>query len=473
MPDVKSSWPEFSVDEKGVERRFVPMRLTEQDAALLQEVFPVIKGHVDDIVDAFYCQLLDYEDTKGVFRTKSTVRRLKSSLRNYLKAVLNCTLDRGYFKGRVNIAQKFDFPELPPRSYLAIYNLLKRLIAPIVTEAYKGNAKKAQDILNALDKVFFLDATLAMDSYVDNQMAAMEEAYKKVMGDEREWEDTFNSITDFVSIHDKDFNIVMANKAVYEKFGITENDLGKKKCYEIFHSTDEYWPTCPLVKAKESLEPAASEIDDPRMGGVFMVSAFPRFNESGEFTGVVSIAKNITEQKELERELERLVVVDDLTGLSNRRRFYELLTSMMAGSKRYGHPLSLLFFDLDNFKDYNDAYGHVEGDVVLREVARCAQKLVRQDVDFCCRYGGEEFTVILPETSKEGALNAAERLRGEVEGLEFRPKTVKDASKPVKMTVSVGVTEFKDYDADDFVEKADSAMYEAKKQGKNKVAVFG
>ncbi|MFQ5863383.1 MAG: GGDEF domain-containing protein, partial [Candidatus Brocadiales bacterium] len=179
----------------------------------------------------------------------------------------------------------------------------------------------------------------------------------------------------------------------------------------------------------------------------------------------------ITERKQAEEELEELAATDDLTGLFNRRRFYELLTHAMASAKRFGHPLSLLFFDLDNFKSYNDTYGHLEGDAVLKAIEGCAKRLIRQDIDFCCRYGGEEFTVILPETTKEMAFNVAERFRKEVEKLEFYPKTAKDASRPAKITISIGVAEFKNYDTDTFVNKADKAMYEAKKLGKNKVAI--
>jgi diguanylate cyclase (GGDEF)-like protein len=206
---------------------------------------------------------------------------------------------------------------------------------------------------------------------------------------------------------------------------------------------------------------------------VFLVSAFPRFNDADELTGVIQIARDISKKKEWELELERLAVVDELTGLYNRRRFNELLTYAIASSKRYGRPLSLLFFDLDDFKDYNDAYGHLEGDIVLKKVAHCARKVLRQDIDFCCRYGGEEFTVILQETPKEGAIRVAERLRKEAEALEFHPKTTEGTSGSSKMTISVGVTEFNNDDAYTLVDRADRAMYKAKKQGKNKVVISG
>ena len=124
-------------------------------------------------------------------------------------------------------------------------------------------------------------------------------------------------------------------------------------------------------------------------------------------------------------------------------------------------------------KSYLAAYGHLEGDIVLKKVAHCARKVLRQDIDFCCRYDGEEFTVILQETPKEGAIRVAKRLRKEAEALEFHPKTARDASKPLRMTISVGIAEFNNDDAYTLVDRADRAMYEAKRQGKNKVVISG
>lgn len=476
MAKTKNYLADVPVNGEEVELRLKYLNLTEADRALLQEAFPKIEERIDDVVNDFYSHLLDFKETRALLQKESTVKRLKGTLKDYLRTAFNCTMDTEYFERRFRIGQAHNNVELRPKWYIGAYSLLNRLIRPIITDACEDDADKAIRTMDALDKVFFLDATLAMDSYIHSYMGALEDAYEKITRADQEWEDTFNSITDFVSIHDKDFKIIKANRAIYKKFKLTENDLRGKKCYEIFHSTDEHWPTCPLVKASESRQPTVSEIDDPHMGGVFLISAFPRFNEAGEFTGVIHIAKDVTEKKRLERELEvknkeleRLAVTDSLTGLFNRRRFHELLTYAMATSARYGRPLSLLFFDLDNFKNYNDTYGHLEGDVVLKAVAECAQKLIRQNIDFCCRYGGEEFTITLPDTTKEGALMMAERLRSEIERLEFHPATTRRDSKPTKITVSIGVTEFKYYDADTFIEKADKAMYAAKKLGRNRV----
>ncbi|MCP4364556.1 MAG: diguanylate cyclase [Planctomycetes bacterium] len=471
MNDIEDTSSKAAAEDKNTERRIVALRLTEDDAALLRGALPLINGNLDGIVDAFCGHLLNYSDTRNTLRSRSRLEKLKQGLKNYLEETFDCRLDRDYFRGRANIAEQLNGAKLRPRSYLATYGLLKKLIRPIITENYKDDAGKAQRILEAIDKVFFLDSSRAISSYINNHTAALENARSELLLADKDWENTFNSITDMVSVHDKDFNIVKANRAVCERLGLANDDVTGKKCYEIFHGTDEPWDNCPLTKVKETLKPAVSVIEDPHMGGVFLVSAFPRFDDAGELTGVIQIARDITDRKKLELELERLSVVDELTGLYNRRRFHELLNFAIARSKRYGQPLSLLFFDLDDFKDYNDSYGHLEGDVVLKKLADCAWKQIRQDIDFCCRLGGEEFTVILPETSKAGARNVAERIRKEVKRLEFHPKTVKGTSGPSKMTISVGVAEFNNDDAHTLVDRADRAMYKAKRQGKNKTEV--
>jgi diguanylate cyclase (GGDEF)-like protein/PAS domain S-box-containing protein len=473
MNDVKDTSSKAAAEDKNTEHRIVALRLSEDDAALLRGALPLINDNLDGIVDAFCGHLLNYPDTRNTLRSRSRLEQLREGLKKYLEETFDCKLDKGYFGVRVNIAEQFDATELRPKSYLATYGLLKTLIRPIITEKYKDDPEKGQRTLDAIDKVFFLDSSRAISSYISKRMAALENAHSKLQLADKDWEDTFNSITDLISIHDKDYNIVKANRAVCERFRLANNELTGKKCYEIFHGTDEPWDNCPLTKVKESLKPAVSEIEDPQMGGVFLVSAFPRFNDANELTGVIQIARDISKKKEWELELERLAVVDELTGLYNRRRFNELLTYAMASSKRYGRPLSLLFFDLDDFKDYNDAYGHLEGDIVLKKVAHCARNIIRQDIDFCCRYGGEEFTVILQETPKEGAIRVAERLRKEAEALEFHPKTAKGASGPLRMTISIGVAEFNNDDAYTLVDRADQAMYKAKKQGKNKVVISG
>lgn len=163
--------------------------------------------------------------------------------------------------------------------------------------------------------------------------------------------------------------------------------------------------------------------------------------------------------------LSQLAETDGLTGLANHRHFMLELERSMAVAHRYGEHLSLIMCDLDRFKLVNDTWGHTAGDRVLQEVARLIRHSIREQVDLVARYGGEEFAIILPHTNMAGALVAAERLRGAIVGAVFE-----FAETTTRMTISAGVAEYVDgWKKTDFVEAADAALYQAKRNGRNRV----
>ncbi|MBI4679805.1 MAG: diguanylate cyclase [Nitrospirae bacterium] len=165
-----------------------------------------------------------------------------------------------------------------------------------------------------------------------------------------------------------------------------------------------------------------------------------------------------------------LARTDGLTGLNNHRTFHEILDVEIKRAKRYNRPLSLLLIDLDNFKKFNDAYGHQAGDSVLKKLAEILNKNLR-NIDSAARYGGEEFTVILPETSLDDAVAIAERIRDET--CQYF-SSCKDDINEVSVTVSIGASMFPDdsVDKDGLIKAADDALYMTKKMGKNKVITF-
>ncbi|RXJ87557.1 diguanylate cyclase [Arcobacter sp. CECT 8985] len=178
---------------------------------------------------------------------------------------------------------------------------------------------------------------------------------------------------------------------------------------------------------------------------------------------VISLT-DITELKEKSNLLEYQANHDLLTGLFNRQKFHEIFGKEIRRDKRYENNLSLILFDIDHFKIFNDKYGHNLGDEVLKFIAKIVSKNVREH-DTIVRWGGEEFIVLLPETNLEGAFKVAEKIRVALE--EF-----KDDSIPEKITSSFGVTTLKKGDTENsFIEKADEALYEAKKQGRNRVII--
>ena len=169
--------------------------------------------------------------------------------------------------------------------------------------------------------------------------------------------------------------------------------------------------------------------------------------------------QTLKEKGRLEEEVQRLSITDDLTGLHNYRHFYKTLELEIARLKRQKTALSLLMFDMDNFKRYNDLYGHLEGDKVLKKVGEVVDRLIRSHVDSGYRYGGDEFAVLLVGATLDQAMPIAERLRISIEQAGFRD-----------ISVSIGVTEFyPDYNLREFVRLADDSLYAAKHSGGNRV----
>jgi diguanylate cyclase (GGDEF)-like protein len=186
------------------------------------------------------------------------------------------------------------------------------------------------------------------------------------------------------------------------------------------------------------------------------------------FSYLTSQAAVSVENVDLHETVQRQAVTDELTGLFNHRRFQEVMSAEVERARRYDQEMGLIMLDLDNFKQINDTYGHVQGDMVLREVARVLRQSAR-DVDEPARYGGEEMAVALPQTDLDGAYRFAERVRRRIEALEL-PLLNGDGGA-IRVTASVGAASLATADPPDkegLVAAADAALYEAKRSGKNR-----
>jgi len=233
------------------------------------------------------------------------------------------------------------------------------------------------------------------------------------------------------------------------------------------------------VDAPDGL-PAAEEGGDPRPRRVFEVTLTPLGGEAGSGQTAL-LLRDITERDRMEQELretthalrsaneelEKRANSDGLTGLANRRHFMDRLESELDRSLRYERPLSLVLLDLDHFKEVNDGHGHAAGDAVLRATADIL-RAVSRDVDLAGRLGGEEFGVLLPETSVEGAMALAERVRKRL------AQRVYNAGEEVsyRVTGSLGVSTrdgTQQLSGDSFLHRADTALYRAKEGGRNRV----
>ena len=186
----------------------------------------------------------------------------------------------------------------------------------------------------------------------------------------------------------------------------------------------------------------------------------------------LGVIEDITDRKRIEdalRDSEKryrdLSIVDDLTQLYNSRHFYHQLRMESDRADRYGQPLTLLLLDLDDFKRFNDVYGHIEGDQVLLRLGQVVKRCLRQ-TDSAYRYGGEEFVALLPMTTGKDGAGTAERIRTEFKNELFSAAP----GQEVHVTVSIGLAQYKPQeDMKAFVHRVDQLMYQGKKNGKDRV----
>ena len=221
----------------------------------------------------------------------------------------------------------------------------------------------------------------------------------------------------------------------------------------------------PLLGADGS-----SDGDSGNVAGAVCVARGDRDFQVGErdlFHYLAAQAAVSIENVDLHETVQRQAVTDELTGLFNHRRFQEALENEVERARRFDQELGLVMLDIDNFKQVNDTYGHQQGDLVLREVARVLREFSRE-IDEPARYGGEELAVVLPQTDLDGAFNLAERVRVGIEQLEL---PLLEGPGTMSVTASFGVAVFPECAGDPkrLVGAADAALYEAKQSGKNNV----
>jgi len=268
--------------------------------------------------------------------------------------------------------------------------------------------------------------------------------------------------------------LTLVNQAAMDLLGYTnEQALLGANAHELMHPRypdGRYYPEseCPITHVMQTEEPLEAWRDTffRADGQPLSVETYatPLYGVFGETEGVVVVFRHISEQLALEAQLEHAANHDRLTGAFNRHFFDGLVEKELARSARRGEPLSLLILDIDHFKRFNDEHGHLVGDDVLKQLVNHISQRVRES-DILARWGGEEFALLLPDTSAEGARQLAETLRASVEAAQF-------GEGLPNLTISIGGSQM---DVNETPKagfrRADAALYQAKESGRNRVCM--
>lgn len=278
-------------------------------------------------------------------------------------------------------------------------------------------------------------------------------------------ENLLNSSVDAILTVDTSGQIEYVNRGAERMLGFTERELQHMTATQLLTGGADEWRYLKRILQKDSpLRSYETSLNCKTEGQTIPVNiSFSMVDDpDGKIRSTLAICKDITKQKLLEHELKELSIRDSLTGLYNQRHFYERLEAEIERARRQKHPLSLLLFDIDKFKQFNDARGHLEGDRALQSVGHVVRECTREHVDMGFRYGGDEFTVILPEAAAEQAHVVAERIRARFEELHLD-----------HLTLSMGMMTYREgYTVRHFVQFTDSMMYDAKRKGGNQVYVY-
>ena len=243
------------------------------------------------------------------------------------------------------------------------------------------------------------------------------------------------------------------------------------------HTAESYYPHSSDRDAFKAAIMAHGEVSDfpgqmVRKDGTVIdisISSHALFDHNGNFAGVEGLYRDVTQRKNLERELQRLATTDMLTGMANRRSFLEVAEAAFQRAREGHAPLTLLMLDLDHFKTINDRFGHLEGDRVLAAFAQATRHQLRAS-DTVGRLGGEEFGLLLPSTTPTEGADIATRILEAIRALELTDSN----GQPYRITTSMGLGTLSpgDRSLHDLLDRADQALYLAKHRGRNQLAVL-
>jgi diguanylate cyclase (GGDEF)-like protein/PAS domain S-box-containing protein len=428
-----------------------------------------------------------FEKIRGQMKAISIERKRERQIRNFLENIVDRSIDPIM---ATDLHGRFTFASRGAEEMFGIPK--EELLGKRITDFYAGGEREAKRIMKTLARKeklrsyetefigpkgkrisVILSASLLKNSRgnpvgtlgVSREITEYKNLLNHISRTEQSYRKLFEAVNDAIFFLNPKGYFSTFNRMFLKMTGYTEKEIRSYHFSKIIHPDDlpmmlndnekmmrgEYAPgrnTFRLINKEEKV--------------IYVEGNFRRLKEKNEVVGILAVLRDVTEKIRLEKELLELSITDGLTGLHNQRHFYDELDKEMERTKRQRTTLSLLLFDLDDFKAFNDIHGHLEGDRVLKSVAQAVLKSIRR-MDSAYRYGGDEFTVILPGATQNEGAQVAERIKKSFEKNLYL--------KQIKL--SIGLVEFDpQYDLADFVKHADQAMYTAKKMGGNQIYIL-
>ncbi len=302
-------------------------------------------------------------------------------------------------------------------------------------------------------KGFVIAATI-----VSKDITERKKTEEILLQSKQDWENTFNTITDMITVHDKDYNIIRANKAAEKLLGLPFL-VGENKCFKYYHGAENPLPGCPSCSCLNTGEAANFEIHEPHLNMYLEIRAIPRFDSNNKLVGLIHVVRDITERKKMEDRLQEMSITDELTGLLNRRGFFSLAEKQLLTAERKGRDMAVIYADMDDLKGVNDTWGHKEGDIALMEIANMLRQTFRES-DIISRLGGDEFAVLVEITESNDELFIKKRLEENLNIINSQD------NRRYKLKISVGMVRCDlshPCSIDELLSKSDKLMYANKK----------
>ncbi|MBT9612330.1 MAG: diguanylate cyclase [Burkholderiales bacterium] len=499
MPDTLHLSPAEAAQRKAF------LEFGEKDVVRLKDLHALLAGQASFFVEAFYAHLLAFEETQRLIQDGAKLEGLKKAQAAYFDQLTAGEYGDAYIQNRIRVGIAHRRVGLDPKWYLGAYNKYLALLLPKVGSLLGEDAGKTLETTLALLRIIFLDMGIAIDTYID--------ADRQAIRNKTEQLEALNQVAIAISsslglqeVLDRIMRSGIAlsvSKAACIAFYSEESQR-----FEEWHTqglsahfiknmsfspgglADETFTSESHVvsndrpETRHKLSKLARDegilgficlplISHTRRLGVLYLYRHDRDTflpeEVNLLTTFAHLAAGALENARLHAQTLSLATTDTLTSLLNRRALDERLHGEMQRSRRYGKSFSILMLDIDHFKKVNDSYGHPAGDAVLKQLAAILKKQAR-DVDSVARYGGEEFVIVAPELDGSSAQLVGERIRKAVAGTAF----ILPDGREIGVTVSIGIACFPRCadSAEAMIERADQALYLAKREGRNRVYLY-